>query len=69
VVRRVIIILPNRLANYQKDWVAGMFRLLQGHRDTCVSDYAAMRLAADLTGGSASIVLTEFGNSYMKIFP
>jgi hypothetical protein len=28
-----------------------------------------MRLAADLTGGSASIVLTEFGNSYMKIFP
>lgn len=44
------IILPNRLTTYQKDWSSGLFRVLEGHRDIYFSDYAAMRLAADLTG-------------------
>ena len=44
------IILPKRLSNYQKDWSSALFRLAQGHRDINFSDYAAMRLAADLTG-------------------
>ena len=44
------IILPHRLATYQKDWSSGLFRMLGGHRDINFSDYAAMRLAADLTG-------------------
>ncbi len=44
------IILPHRLATYQKDWSSGLFRVLEGHRDINISDYAAMRLAADLTG-------------------
>jgi len=43
-------ILPHRLTTYQKDWSAGLFRVLEGHRDISFSDYAAMRLAADLTG-------------------
>ena len=83
------IILPHRLATYQKDWKSGLFRVVEGHRDIYFPDYAAMRLAADLTGittppslvghiaadfgiekyGSASIVLTQFCESYMNAFP
>jgi len=44
------IILPNRLSNYQKDWSSALFHLAEGRRDINLSDYAAMRLAADLTG-------------------
>lgn len=43
------IILPKRLETYQKDWSAALFRLAGGLRDINFSDYAAIRLAADLT--------------------
>ncbi len=53
------IILPNRLSNYQKDWISGFAPLvakaMSGRHDFSYSeihfsDYAAMRFAADLTG-------------------
>ena len=44
------VIFPNRLTNYQKDWGSGILRCFSGHKDINISDYAAMRLAADLTG-------------------
>lgn len=43
-------ILPNRLTTYQKDWSSGLCRVREGHRDINFLHYAAMRLAADLTG-------------------
>jgi hypothetical protein len=65
------IILPKRLSNYQKDWGSALFDLQR----VTVAEYAAMRLAADLTGVPTpaslvgqSVATLGIGDSYGPAF-